>query len=663
MLDIRDDRTTAIRSSLIDILTTRIRGDNPLSPPSRRSSDKPPSLPPIGGDVNKTPNAPSTEVNLVAEPGRSLTGPQLPPLRFGRATSPPQHEQKKLTPITESSNSGYTNGRNSMGASGSFGAAAFSGQEPSSPPVPEKEKSILDGPLSTSPPPLRSPHLPEDQPARPPSSSGKIVNPTLRRSSEDSSRSDLNQSGSIRPRESIGNVSVNAPSVSAPSIRPSQSSASDTRTTHSETRPKSPSISILTSPHSVDLHVSDRSSILTSPYSPRLANAVAESAGGLIAPRFWGTPNVPQLPEQLPVAQHPNTQPSSPQTQESDSIFGDAASGALFYMQQFGSGNSTDHSRVPTTIAEQDDESSAYSHSSPTTYPSPSSGSKSPPLRPMPFVDQASTSAVSAINLPTPADRVSLTSRSGLGRKPSGAREQAMRSFNNSEGISSSQPVTEEEEGSQSEDQVDSKQHQTDQPQVHRSMSSEDPNLDVLAALSYLDGSPTSPTTTKVGPLNVPKKVPSPPPVPPTIQEPEPQYKSSFAPSKQAAERKAKVQAQQAAHHAATHKPGRANGNKRKSRIAGTWDESSDEEEEEEEEDDDDDDVDSDTDPSLANKPTPPAPASLNASQRSVQGHVQPGGSNTDGVYPHVRPPRTLPQPPGNQNYRKFRIYSSSFAV
>jgi CCR4-NOT transcriptional complex subunit CAF120 len=633
-----------------------MRGQDQLPQLPRISSEKPPSLPPIGAHSNPQ-NASGSETTLVSATGRASTSPQLPPLRFGRSTSSPEQEQKKLTPITEHSNSGYTNGRTSTGASGSLDPTALSREE-QRPPVPEKQgSSILDVPLSTSPPPLRSPRLSSDQP---PSSNSKAVNVAVTRPSFDSSRSDRNvwdQSSLTRPRgNSIG-------AVSAPSIQASRSSASENRSMLSENRPKSPSMSVLTSPHSIRSDApdpqADRASILTSPHSPRLANA--ESVGGVSSPQFLGSPIVPQYPAvQLPVAQHLSAHPpaahslSSPISQEGSSIFDEA--GALFYMQQLGGENSNDQSqaRIPTTIPEQDDESSAYSHGSPTAYPSPGSGSRSPPVRqntPM-AVEPIATSTVSAINLPTPADRVSPTSRPGLGRKPSGAREQAMRSFNG-EGISSSPPVTEEEEDSQSEDHSDSRHDQMDQPQVHRSISSDDPNLDALAALSYLDVAHENPTSAKVEPLNVRNKAPSPPPV---IHEPEPQYKSSFAPSKQATERKAKVQAQQAAHHAATHKPGRANGNKRKSRIAGAWNESSDEEEEdeEEEEEEDDDDVDSDTDPSQVNKPMPPSGASLNP-QRSVQGHAQPGGSNMDApqVYAHARPPRTLPQPPGFQNYCK----------
>jgi CCR4-NOT transcriptional complex subunit CAF120 len=421
----------------------------------------------------------------------------------------------------------------------------------------------------------------------------------------------------------------------------------------SENRPESPSMSVLTSPHSIRGDApdpqADHASILTSPHSPRLANA---ELLGVSSPRFLGSSSVPQYPAvQLPVAQPPIAQ-SSVSQEGSNNIIDEA--GAIYYMQQLRDGNSNDQSQahMSTTIPEQDDESSAYSHGSPIAYPSPKSGSRSPPLRqttPMIF-EPNSASAVSAMNLPT-ADRISPTLRSGLGRKPSGAREQATRSFIDGERVSSSPTtVTEEEEDPQSDDHSD---NPMDQPQVLRSISSDDPNLDALAALSYLDTTIENPLTqANVEPLNVRSKAPSPPPAVPVIHEPEPQYKSSFAPSKQATERKAKVQAQQAAHHAATHMPGRVNGNKRKSRIAGAWNESSDDDDDEEEEEEEDD-VDSDTDPSLADKPMPPAAPSN--PQRSIQGHSQPGGSNIDTPqgFPHARPPRSLPQPPGNQNYRK----------
>jgi CCR4-NOT transcriptional complex subunit CAF120 len=327
--------------------------------------------------------------------------------------------------------------------------------------------------------------------------------------------------------------------------------------------------------------------------------------------------------------------------------------------------------RVPTTIAEQDDDSSSssshYNSSQPTTRhlgaPSPNSvkDSRSPPVRqstPMAFVERSSsktTSSNSATSIP--ADRLSPSSRPGLGRKPSGARAQTTRSYGG-DGISSSHQLTEEEE-TQSEEHTDSTRNRMDQPQTRPSVSSEDPNLDALAALSYLDAddekTPSPRQVKATEPLNVrsANKAPSPPPVP--AQEPSSQFKSSFAPSKQAAERKAKAQAQQAAHHAAVHKPGRSNG-KRKSRVAGTWNESSDEDEEEEEEEEEDDDVDSDGE-RLANKQANSSlgVASSNNSLQYRQNQAQLAEMNLDApqAYSHLRPPRTLPQIPPNQNYSK----------
>lgn len=129
------------------------------------------------------------------------------------------------------------------------------------------------------------------------------------------------------------------------------------------------------------------------------------------------------------------------------------------------------------------------------------------------------------------------------------------------------------------------------------------------------------------------------------------QFKSSFAPSNKAAERKAKAQAQQAAQQAAAHKPGRAQGVRKKgtrptSGTSGAWGESS--EEEDDDDDEDDDDVDSDG-PAMGQLGVP------QVGQRVASPGANPQAMGPDG-YPtqqgmHTRPPRTLPQIPGQREY------------
>ncbi|GJE88684.1 hypothetical protein PsYK624_047670 [Phanerochaete sordida] len=170
---------------------------------------------------------------------------------------------------------------------------------------------------------------------------------------------------------------------------------------------------------------------------------------------------------------------------------------------------------------------------------------------------------------------------------------------------------------------------------------------DMLAALSFLEReeAPAPPQ-----PQSQPRSPPPPPAVShlaePRSTSPTPSsrsMRSSFAPSRKAEERKAKSQAQQAAHDAAVHKPGRANGRqKKKTREAGAWGESSDEEEEEEEEEEDDEDADSDL------EPPPRLDQRGVGSPRAPARGISPGGPPREGSpASQMRRPRDLPQVPG----------------
>ncbi|KAJ2922558.1 hypothetical protein H1R20_g14542, partial [Candolleomyces eurysporus] len=280
--------------------------------------------------------------------------------------------------------------------------------------------------------------------------------------------------------------------------------------------------------------------------------------------------------------------------------------------------------------------------------------------------------------------------RSTLGRKPSGARapQPVSKGFSGQvAGYASSsqtQLLPSQYEDSEGEDAGDSfnsrpkKQQQSPETKSSSSMapaevstkqpldagsSFDDGNDEVLAALAYLDVNESAQKSVAAsdsigsngGPLE--KAQPPPPPVAITESSSGSAFKSSFAPSKQAEERKKKAQAQQAALQAAVNKPGRANGKKGKSQTAGGWAESSDEEEEEEEEEEDDE-VDSDGEPAQAIPPRmqqqqqqQQQQAAIQAQQQSFvapQSSVYPsvGGGDMQSAYSHLRPPRTLPQPP-----------------
>ena len=261
--------------------------------------------------------------------------------------------------------------------------------------------------------------------------------------------------------------------------------------------------------------------------------------------------------------------------------------------------------------------------------------------------------------------------RSGLGRKPSGARAQLTpRSYNRAGPDSfSSQTLTEEEEESMSE-----KQDQEN----NKNITYDDANAEVLAALTYLDmtdsqdvsssATPPSPPQHR-SPIITPPSVERPrfqlsdgPPIPPTVSSPDSvPFRSSFAPSSKVAERIMKAQAQQAAHEAAKHRPGRANGKKKaKTTATGAW-ESSDEEEEDEE-DEEDEDVDSDPEVPMRGPQSNSSQQGFSSSSSSRPLQSSQHGtsdSNVDGPPSHLRPPRHLPVPPG----RPGKCYDSVYCV
>ncbi|KAF9456625.1 hypothetical protein BDZ94DRAFT_1314985 [Collybia nuda] len=706
-LDPRDDRTSAVRSRLINILLERMRGHEPPlsqhSIPSNQSTDKPPILPPIGiQNINNGGFNPSL-----------TSGPQLPPLIFGSSSShqPPVGFSRPATPPEKTQLSAITE-RSSLNTNGktppvdeSVGNPQYTHGESA---VQVHESSKFNRPSPPSPVPGSPKPADQTSPQLSNSDTGvvrrsfDIPNQTpLRFEANEHSITDMGGSfggpggGVLNLAQPQPPVSVSPPSEARstyyappgaiPEPRPRTTSIltsphSDTQSYHSPPEhahipvlePPRRTASVLTSPHSIASsddpsprhlsdRASDRASVLTSPHSPHRILQNRELPG-----RFASTALVSPIPPQqaFPAASRVHPPPATHAKEELNDIHNEA--GALFYMQQIKpeSNNSQgQHHRAQTTNTEQDDDGSSSSHyHSPqpatvrlgTSSPGGGKGSRSPPVRqstPMAFVEHSSPQpSNSAMSIS--ADRLSPSSRPGLGRKPSGARAQTTRSYGG-DGISSSHQLTEEEE-TQSEDYTDSARNRMAQVQGQPPAPSEDSNLDALAALSYLDADdekPPSPRQVKVEPLNVRSthKAPSPQPV----KEFGSQFKSSFAPSKQAAERKAKAQAQQAAHHAAVHKPGRSSAKaKRKSRIAGAWNESSDEDEEEEDDDDDEDEPDSDGERLTNKQNSSGAPSSNNSLQhRQFQSQNAEMNSEIPQNLSHFRPPRTLPQIPANPNY------------
>ena len=238
--------------------------------------------------------------------------------------------------------------------------------------------------------------------------------------------------------------------------------------------------------------------------------------------------------------------------------------------------------------------------------------------------------------------------RSGLGRKPSGARAQfTPRLYNGG----SSQPLTEEEE----EDRMSEHEKQDNQA----TLAYDDEALAVLTYLDIADSEEVSASATPSSPSHhhSPITKDTEPPkfqlsdrpgfVPPTMSNSDSApFRSSFTPSSKAAERKLKAQAQQAAHEAAIHRPGRANGKKAKATGAtGAWESSDDEEEEEEEDEEDDDDVDSDDEVPMMRGLQSTSSQQGFSSSSSARTPQSTSDSNADGPS-HLRPPRNLPQIP-----------------
>ncbi|KAH9928283.1 uncharacterized protein B0H18DRAFT_1117968 [Fomitopsis serialis] len=103
-LDVRDERTSTIRSQLQNILADRMRGTQEHSP----IADKPPVLPPLpdasSEDLNANGKATRAEPPEQPKP-REEFAMQLPPLDFSSEEPPTVPEKRVLTPITERSTS------------------------------------------------------------------------------------------------------------------------------------------------------------------------------------------------------------------------------------------------------------------------------------------------------------------------------------------------------------------------------------------------------------------------------------------------------------------------------------------------------------------------------------------------------------------------------
>ncbi|KAI6128981.1 hypothetical protein EDD16DRAFT_29450 [Pisolithus croceorrhizus] len=668
----REDRTSAIRSRLLGILSERMGSTDPST---RR--DGPPALPPISSPAGLlSQQQPSSQV-----PGEALRLPQLPALNFDSVASPtpappvnrsPVQEPalgRALSPIAERQHSPSLSGDPKLAHSRSASdenqpLASLSASPTAVQDSGEREFGLSPStnplPMGMEAPKVSTDSLKRTSSSRPDSklpSAGEI---THMKSETTASSGGVEPMGIKLPFSpptspevpsfSTASTVLSTPQGSAIGRQGSPYSGSGPGSGASpllSDRAKSPVSSILTSPHSTlekDLPSIQAVQAQAQETPQRLSSPSPRSLGRNVpvvppVPDKTVSPS-PMLQQQVPV---PPAKPAPVQEASNENDF----AAALFYMQQFDEKKAPPR-RVPTTISENSESS-----------PSSSEGAQ-PSSQP-----HSVTGRFPAAWRGPTSDGSIAGSRPPLGRKPSGARAQPTTSRPlNPDASSLSTPSPQSQHVHKSDFDV--------MPDNSKASAShgDDVNADALAALSFLDSIPSSAplqTTAEPAPSPPPRQLES-----PQLSDGNPalessenvtQYRSSFALSKQAAERKARMQAQQAAHQAAVNRPGRANGKRPVSgpRSAG-WNESSDEEEEEEEEEDDDD-ADSDGEPSTADNKRPsqvhvPAPVSApipTTPIRPLRPHsrdASPAETTTAtdaNPYAQLRHPRNLPPVPRPQ--------------
>ncbi|TFK70340.1 hypothetical protein BDN72DRAFT_877898 [Pluteus cervinus] len=680
--DPRDERTSSIRSRLLNILLERMRAG-------------------AVGPLTASPTTPDPDNQPAPATGNTTNGPQLPPLSFGNTTTP-NPPDKPLTPITERS-SIHTNIRGGSGDALQSPRGSIAQNGP--PPVLEEPPTVLNRLVSSSP-------TPADSDFARPQQSSQVLN-------QQPTRSPQPTSPTLQPIRLVQPVETQTPPAALPVRNPARTSSgsnsqlgvnasgSPTQTTHSPTlqSPLSP-VGPLKNPYSAE------------PSPTHTASSPAVSRGNTYAldtaPSSSFGASTQAVQPSTPPSGLQGQPPRRPPSDDPHALLNEP--GALYYMQFEGLGPIQPRSGPPPE--NQEDSTSGSDSSSPRpdhpstvigtaklgngqngTFVSTSPGLKqgSPMGYSIPGTNVMPTPATSDYqhhSTPAPAASPSINSigssssvdrlnpvrpglnplGQGLGRKPSGARAPPTRTLT-IDGSSYAPhpqhpPIPDESAMENALQQQHQQNSRSPSPSNLPYTATEDANLDALAALTYLDvndpeeasshverGEPQIAAPQPQASANL--SMPPPPPIPgespvgqvQSLQQQQ-QYKSSFAPSKQAAERKAKAQAQQAAHHAAVHKPGRTGGRRKNKAAGGAW-ESSDEEEEEED-DEDDDEADSDT-PAPAVRPpghlpTPPPNASAGSSR-----FASPNLQAVDGPgYSHPRPPRTLPQPPGARPHGEF---------
>ncbi|KAJ7928929.1 hypothetical protein B0H13DRAFT_969709 [Mycena leptocephala] len=454
-LDVRDDRTSAIRSRLLNILLERMPGRAPgppqqqQQPVQQRTLDGPPSLPPIGDFGSPPPQSPPTEARA---------SPQLPPLSFGSENQAPASSSQGLTPISErSSVMTHRNTqsidsttvlspqrKSTLGHGGSVPAPIPEQPRTTSPPG-QPQSPKLPGVLNNGP----FTHSPTSSIERVPSPPSKDGPP--RRSIESAGHGSASRFGSTlssvsNPQSSIRMVpQPGAPASPTANVSPTLTNSPPTMHSPPIINSASPPpgaepvnramnhspTSVLTSPHSIyegpGRSVS-RSSVLTSPFSNLgHTNSTASTNTTSLAGVGAG---------------------ASPPAGEEQNFSHEA--GALYYMQQQQQFDTIPRHKAPlrqqpTTISEGDDESDdddeeevVEAKPAPSTSAAHAYGVPSPVQRqstPMAFHQsqpqadavraQAASPAQSSLSSSSAVQSAAREYPVALGRKPSGARAQS----------------------------------------------------------------------------------------------------------------------------------------------------------------------------------------------------------------------------------------------
>jgi CCR4-NOT transcriptional complex subunit CAF120 len=349
-LDPRDDRTSAIRSKLLELLMDRMRQQQPQlvqqRSTKRTSLEKPPMLPPISISNDPSYQHQNGKAGLAG-------GPQLPPLNFA------EQEARVLTPITEG-DSVMTHGRNMSMDTGTITSVGVDLSAP--------DRPILDGESYTSSSPLgggatpailrhqqssTSPWPPAQSPTPRASTSTPASSQSHSQSQAHSTRTEVpSGSGSADDtvKGSASDTSNTTPPTSTSPYSPKEKAVSSLGV-DSDLMARTKSlggVSVLSSPYSP---VEDNVSILTSPHSVHdqedqnrnshdyqtfgKVSAELQAAGTSPPPTHIEVPVAPAVNANTsPSSRHTSTRkiPSQSTHEPEDNFLNEA--GALFLMHQ-----------------------------------------------------------------------------------------------------------------------------------------------------------------------------------------------------------------------------------------------------------------------------------------------------------------------------------------